>query len=77
MTGGMNSEFGVVRALGLVSQLGLVMSIPVVSGVMLGRFLDERLRGGGVVFLLLGLLVGLLAGGLGVAGLLRKELRWK
>lgn len=63
--------FGTVGAL---SGMGFIIAIPIVVGVLLGRFLDDHLNTK-VVFLLLGLLLGLVVGVVGAYRLYKAVFR--
>lgn len=53
-------DFGVLRNLALITQIGLSMALPVIFGILAGRYLD-RVAGTGnlllMVFSILGVLV--------------------
>jgi len=58
---GGDPNFRIVRALALASQLGFTVSVPIVAGVLLGTYLDERTNSYGL--LLVGsILLGVAAG---------------
>jgi hypothetical protein len=65
-----------LSAMVLLGQLGLAMSVPIVGGVWLGIFLDERLGLSGLCTLL-GVGVGVASGFFGVYSLLQREIPWK
>lgn len=71
---GSASTWRALSALGLVGRLGLSIALPVTAGTWLGVEADRRL-GTGVVFLFLGLFVGLAAGGYGAYRMIMKEMR--
>lgn len=50
-------DFHALKNLTLVSHIGLVMILPIIGGVYLGHFLDQRL-GTGSLFLLVGIVLG-------------------
>ncbi len=51
------SDWKMYSNLGIISQVGLIMLLPIVAGLWVGNFVDERLGTGGI-----GLLVGILLG---------------
>lgn len=65
-----------LSALALVSQLGLVMALPIVGGVAIGVYMERRFAPKGV-WLVLGILLGIVVGGAGVYRILAKEIGWK
>jgi ATP synthase protein I len=68
-------ELGGLRALALVGQLGLTVVIPVVAGVLAGRFAETRVPSGGAV-LTACILLGIAAGGYGAYRIVAKEIPW-
>ncbi|MFO7819551.1 MAG: AtpZ/AtpI family protein [Halanaerobacter sp.] len=57
----MKDRVSFLKALALLSQVGITMIVPVFAGVWLGNYLDNLLETN-VVFLLLGIIVGVSAG---------------
>lgn len=56
----MKNDMGIFRSLALVTQLGLSMALPVIFGVIVGKYLDERL-GTGHILLIVFSIIGVLA----------------
>lgn len=71
---GSASTWSAFSALGLVGRLGLSIALPVTAGTWLGVEADRRL-GTGVIFLFVGLFVGLVGGGYSAYWMLMKEMR--
>ncbi len=65
-----------LAALTLAGQLGMSIALPIVAGVWLGQYLDEKL-GTTAVFLVLGVLLGLACGGYEAYRVLMKAATWK
>ena len=53
-------DFSVFRNLALITQIGLSMALPVIFGVLAGRYLD-RVAGTGNVLLMVFTIIGVLA----------------
>lgn len=53
-------DFGVLRNLALVTQIGLSMALPVIFGILAGRYLD-RVAGTGNLLLMVFSILGVLA----------------
>jgi len=53
-------DMGIFRSLALVTQLGLSMALPVIFGVIVGKYLDERL-GTSHILLIVFSIIGVLA----------------
>lgn len=49
-----------LHSLAYLTQLGLTMAIPIIGGILLGNFLDERFSTG-YLFLIIGIVIGVLA----------------
>ncbi len=71
---GSASTGSALSALALVGRLGLSIALPVTAGTWLGVEADRRL-GTGVIFLFVGLFVGLVGGGYGAYRMIMKEMR--
>lgn len=56
----MKRDMGALKYIALISQLGLSMALPVIFGVLIGRYLD-RVIGTNVIFLLLFSVIGVLS----------------
>ena len=69
------NDIGALRALALVGRLGLTIALPVAAGAWFGAFLDHRFGWKGL-FVVLGVLAGLVLGAVGVVRLLMKEMSW-
>jgi len=57
-----NNSFGYLRLLALISQLGLSISLPIILGLFLGRYLEDNFavgRWATIVLMLLGVFAGL------------------
>ncbi|MDP3386765.1 MAG: AtpZ/AtpI family protein [Eubacteriales bacterium] len=52
-----NNKIKIFQNLALVSQIGIMMIVPIVIGLFIGKFLDEKL-GTGYVFLFIFLVIG-------------------
>ena len=52
-------DFDALKNLSLVSHIGIIMILPIIGGVYLGNYLDNRL-GTGSVFLLVGIILGVI-----------------
>jgi F0F1-type ATP synthase assembly protein I len=63
----------VVQALAVASQFGISLAVSVVLGYFVGQWLDHRFNTG-VLFTLIGVLLGLLGAGLGTLRLYRAAL---
>lgn len=63
-----------VQALAVASQFGVTLAVCVVLGVLAGQWLDAHLRTG-IIFTLIGVLVGLVAAGTSTVRLYRATLR--
>jgi hypothetical protein len=75
MTNQKPPDIGWMRTFALVGQIGLVICIPIVAGTALGLVLHQRIGGGGV-FLLGGIVAGVVIGIFGAYRLLAKEIDW-
>ena len=67
-------EPSMLAALGLASGIGLQLAVPVLAGIGLGYLADRALHTSPWI-LLLGLLLGVVAGGSSVVRTVRKEMR--
>ncbi len=56
----MKEDMGIFKTLALITQLGLSMALPIIIGVVAGKYLDERL-GTGYVLLIVFSIIGVLA----------------
>ena len=57
MSGDKRSSKGILQNLALISQVGIMMLVPIISGVLLGAFLDRLAKTNGIfliIFVLLG-----------------------
>ena len=63
-----------VQALAVASQFGVTLAVSVVLGVLAGQWLDARFNTG-IIFTLIGVLVGLAAAGTSTVRLYRATLR--
>jgi F0F1-type ATP synthase assembly protein I len=63
-----------VQALAVASQFGITLAVSVVVGYFVGQWLDGRL-GTGIIFSLIGVLLGLVAAVTGTIGLYRSAMR--
>ncbi len=52
-----NNKIKVFQNLALVSQIGIMMIVPIVIGLFIGKFLDDKL-GTGYIFLFIFLVIG-------------------
>lgn len=52
-----NNKVKIFQNLALVSQIGIMMIVPIVIGLFIGKFLDEKL-GTGYIFLFIFLVIG-------------------
>ena len=52
-----NNKIKIFQNLALVSQIGIMMILPIVIGLFIGKFLDEKL-GTGYIFLFIFLVIG-------------------
>lgn len=52
-----NNKIKIFQNLALVSQIGIMMIVPIVIGLFIGKFLDEKL-GTGYIFLFIFLVIG-------------------
>jgi F0F1-type ATP synthase assembly protein I len=57
----MDDKLGIIRALALLSQVGISIIVPIIGGLWLGNKLDQLLGTNGV-FLVIGILLGVLTG---------------
>lgn len=46
------TNFKIYENLALVSQIGIMTALPIIGGVYLGRFLDEKLNTNGIMLLI-------------------------
>ena len=65
-----------LQYLGLLSQIGLNLSLPLVTGVYFGAYMDKRFSTGSV-FLFLGTIIGVLSGVTGVYRIIAFEVKKK
>lgn len=70
------SDFDGLSALSLVGQVGFTIAIPIVVGVIAGRYLDNLLGGSGLVLAGI-ILLSVVSGICGAAVLLIKASGWK
>ena len=65
-----------MSALALVGQLGFVVAVPIVAGVIAGKYLDAWLGSSGLILAGM-ILLGVAAGLYGAYRVLVKEITWK
>jgi ATP synthase protein I len=70
------SRSSALMSLALVGQLGVVVAAPIVGGVLIGRWLDGRLGGGGLILIAM-ILLGIVAGVYGAYSMLSRVVNWK
>ena len=66
----------VVRGMGLASNLGLTVGVTVFLGVLLGKYLDEKVGGKGILFSII-VILSVIIGLYGAVRAVRKSLKKK
>ena len=72
----MARKTSVLENLALISQIGISMIVPIIIGLYLGKWLDDRL-GTGPIFLFIFIIVGIASAFMNVFKLTEREIRQK